>query len=155
MEYGSLFTRLRCPLHPDGGPLRRVEGDKELGAPPAGCDTGLRCTQCGHVYPVIDGIPDMVVSADFAGSFLEAECRQWDAHAQRYDNGRQQDPTYMAGVETTVDALAACPGDNILDAGCGTGLTVRHYLRPEVRVTALDLSMESLRYLRRVLGGAP
>ncbi len=44
----DLMEILRCPLcH---GELDEDEGASEL-----------RCVECGHRYPVIDGIPDMVV----------------------------------------------------------------------------------------------
>jgi SAM-dependent methyltransferase len=50
----------------------------------------------------------------------------------------------MRGVQAAVRALQPEGGGPILDAGCGTGLTVRAYARPELQIFALDLSLISL-----------
>jgi SAM-dependent methyltransferase len=102
-----------------------------------------------------DGIADMLAGAALQDGFLREEARQWDEHAPRYNDRREQDATYMAGVQGAAAALQARPGDCILDAGCGTGLTVRAYARPDVQVVALDLSLESLRSLRASSPGMP
>jgi SAM-dependent methyltransferase len=133
---------LRCPVHPKLGRL--------VPASLAG-EAGLRCSECDRIFPIRDGIPDLVVGQDDPAEFREAEARQWDEQAHRYEQRRRQDPRYMAGVQAAVEALQVRPGDLVLDAGCGTGFTVRSYLRPDVRVVALDLSLESLRYLRNTL----
>lgn len=135
---------LRCPVHPDAGPLRIQAHD-------TGAD--LRCPHCGRGFPVADGIADML-TGDRADDFREREREQWDRQAAHYDEGRLKDPIYMAAVESAARALRPRAGELILDAGCGTGLTVRQYYRPGTRVVALDLSLESLRYLRSVCPGA-
>lgn len=140
----SLLDLLRCPLHPNEGPLQPDPGT-----------TGLRCPGCGRLYPVVNGIPDMVVRERSQEPYLEAEARQWDQQATNYETKRGEDPIYMAGVEAAANSLMARPGELILDAGCGTGLTVRRYFRPGMRVVAVDLSMQSLRFLQWVLDGVP
>lgn len=146
---------LRCPVHPDSGLLVGVDpGDPAGAAAGLAAQPGLRCSECGRVFRVTDGIADLVVGQDRPGEFLEAEARQWDEQAHRYEERRRQDPRYMAGVRAAVEALRVRPGDVVLDAGCGTGLTVRSYLGPDVRVVALDLSLESLRRLRAESAGA-
>jgi SAM-dependent methyltransferase len=80
--------------------------------------------------------------------FLNLEARQWDEQAIRYDVPRIRDPIYMAGIEAAVRALAPQEGDRILDAACGTGLTIIKYVNPSVRIVAVDLSIESLKQLR-------
>ncbi len=134
---------LRCPIHPDAGALETVP------LPSGEC---LKCPYCGRVYPVRDGIADMLVG-ETAGDFREREMEQWDRQAAHYDEGRLKDPLYMAAVESAARALRPCAGELVLDAGCGTGLTIRQYYRPGMRVVALDLSLESLRYLRAVCPG--
>jgi ubiquinone/menaquinone biosynthesis C-methylase UbiE len=127
----------RCPQHPWGQPLAAVAGEK------------LRCSHCGHTYPVRDGIPDLVVTQGSEQEFLEAEAQQWDEHAPRYEEQRTRDAIYMAGLEAAAGALAPQAPALVLDAGCGTGLTIRHYLRPGLRVVGLDVSLQSLRQLRQ------
>lgn len=147
---------LRCPAHPNSGRLVPVEPrEPAVMAESLSGEPSLRCCECGRIFPVKEGIPDLVVGQDYPGEFLEAEARQWDEQARRYEQKRTQDLRYMAGVQAAVRALQVQPGDVVLDAGCGTGLTVRRYLRPDVRVVALDLSFESLRYLRSASADAP
>ena len=45
-----------------------------------------------------------------------------------------------------MDLVNPCPGDRILDVGCGTGLFTEHYARKGAKVTGVDLSLEMLRY---------
>lgn len=126
-----LFDLLRCPLHSDAELLSR--------------DTALQCSDCNRAFPLVDGIPDFVIAND---DFLTTESRQWDEHAPRYDDTRQHDLIYLASVEAAVQALAVEPGDVILDAACGTGMTIKSYLQRGMTVVALDLSLELLRRLR-------
>jgi SAM-dependent methyltransferase len=142
MRNDFLLRILRCPLHPDAGPLR------------LGPKSEVSCRCCGRAFPSADGIPDMVVPDRGDEAFVEAETRQWDAHAPVYEDRRGRDPVYMAGVKAAVSALDARPGELILDAGCGTGLTVRQYVRRGMFLAAVDLSQRSLRRLREVVGDA-
>jgi SAM-dependent methyltransferase len=85
------------------------------------------------------------------GLYLRNEAHQWDEQADHYDYPRIRDPIYMAGIEAAVRALAPQAGDHILDAGCGTGLTIARYADSTVRIVAADISIESLKQvLRRV-----
>lgn len=70
-----------------------------------------------------------------------------------YEARRAADPRYMAGVDAAVRGLSAGPGESVLDAGCGTGLTTRRLVSLGCRVTALDLSAGSLGRLRQRVGG--
>lgn len=146
----SLLQILRCPLHLDGGTLKMVPAEDET---EAGSPSGLlQCRRCDREFPVIEGIPNMLIDGDQAGTFREREMHQWDDQARRYDAKRLSDLIYMAGVEAVVQKIRPEEGDFILDAGCGTGLTIKRYYRPGLRVVALDLSRESLKYLRQTLG---
>lgn len=141
----SWIDCLRCPRHPQAG---RLTHSSHWERPT------LSCPQCMSQYPIVDGVVDMLVPGESPNDFLEAEKNQWDEQADRYDEERITDPVYMAGVEAAVDALAPQASDLILDAACGTGLTLRNYLRPGMRVVALDLSLQSLRYLRQKVAPA-
>lgn len=83
-------------------------------------------------------------------SFREKEMRQWDEQAENYDEKRMQEMIWRAGVEAAIEAMQPGDGDLVLDAGCGTGLTVRGYYRPPIKVIALDISVASLKRLRRI-----
>lgn len=72
-----------------------------------------------------------------------SDSRFWDHLAPSYDQ-REVDPVYMAAVSAVVRALSPKSGESILDAGCGTGIPLTRYLRPDLRVTALDFSQRSL-----------
>jgi ubiquinone/menaquinone biosynthesis C-methylase UbiE len=82
------------------------------------------------------------------GDWLESEALQWDNHANEYDASRQKDLVYMAGVDAAVAALAPCSDELVLDAGCGTGLSICQMLNTQARFVAMDLSINSLRYMR-------
>ena len=60
MISSELLDILACPVcvRGDGEPAEgRRRGELEV----ADDQGGLRCTQCGLVYPVVDGIPVMLV----------------------------------------------------------------------------------------------
>jgi glycosyltransferase involved in cell wall biosynthesis/SAM-dependent methyltransferase len=80
---------------------------------------------------------------------LEHEASQWDREALIYEETRGRDTVYMHGVRAAVAALALDPEANVLDAGCGTGLTIQEYQHQVRAITALDLSERSLEYVRR------
>lgn len=134
----ALLEILRCPRHPRGGPLSETAG-------------ALCCAECGAEYPIVQGVPVLLDPGRSSEPFLAAEQQQWDAQAETYEADRVRDLVYMAGVRSAISNLGVRPGDRVLDAGCGTGLTVRGYHRPGVRTVVLDLSLQSLLYLRRRL----
>lgn len=129
------YDLLRCPLHPAAGTLDNLKSH-------------LQCLQCGRRYPVSDGIVDLLLPDAEHQEFLETEARQWDAHAPHYEEKRQHDLIYQASVDAAVAALEPAAGDLVLDAACGTGMTLKAYLQPGLRLVALDLSMASLQRLR-------
>lgn len=121
----------------------------------AGSDDVLSCLLCRAAYPVWEGIPRLAPDLNWTDDGLRAEAEQWDREAGEYEARRADDCRYMAGVEAAVRSLGAEGGDAVLDAGCGTGLTTRRLLDRGCYVTALDLSVKSLAYLRgRHTGGA-
>lgn len=136
---------LRCPDHPAEGPLERRAGRD--GA------TGWHCRHAGCRFDEIDGIPSFLGGGCTTDPRLGAERRQWDEQAAGYDAPRLADPIYMAGVAAAVRVLRPTAGDHILDAGCGTGLTVVESVRAGAEVVALDSSLQSLEILRRRTAG--
>jgi len=141
----ALMAILRCPLHPNSGPLKISAVDTPASRP----NGSLNCQRCGHVYPITDGIPDMFVANVDHESFLKAESAQWDRFSSTYDEIRISDPIYMACVEAAVEQLRPQPHDVVLDAACGTGLTIKQYYAARPRVIAFDLSVRSLHHLRQ------
>jgi ubiquinone/menaquinone biosynthesis C-methylase UbiE len=141
---------LRCPLHPNEGHLKTQASDQRHDAELSPY-RGLVCQRCGHVYPIVQGIPDLLAGSTSQETVRGKEMAQWDEHAPRYDDQRQRGPEYMAGVEAAVSAGQLQKGELILDAACGTGLTVRSYYQPNLRVVALDLSLASLQILQKRL----
>jgi ubiquinone/menaquinone biosynthesis C-methylase UbiE len=132
---------LRCPLHPGAGGLEAL---------PSG--DALRCRQCHWSFALIDRIPDLVLADENSGPFREREIKQWNQMAASYDEVRAGDQEWMAALDGTVRALEPQPGELVLDAACGTGLTVRRYHGRVANVVALDFSVPSLQYLRKALG---
>jgi SAM-dependent methyltransferase len=127
---------LRCPDHPDVGEL-------------ISSNSGNVCQSCGRLVIIRDGIIDLLPSdSPYEDEFRDREAELWDAQALTYEEGRTKDSVYMACVEAAAEALSPQPGELVLDAGCGTGLTLRNYWQPGVRAVAFDLSMESLRQCR-------
>lgn len=129
---------LRCPQHPAG----------RLIAEPSGSDGVWRCPTCSAEYEIRGGIADFTGDSSLADPAYVAEMEQWDRQAPAYEDRRGRDAIYLAGVAAAVQSLAAKGGETILDAGCGTGMTVRAYVSSGATVTALDASIKSLRQLR-------
>jgi SAM-dependent methyltransferase len=140
----------RCPLHPQAGPLPLVgwpgNWQEDHAYPPEWV-----CGECGRSYPLVDGIADFVAGGEAPDEFRERETRQWDEQATQYEPTRRDDAHYQAIVRAAARALRPRPGELILDAGCGTGMIVRRYYRPGLRLVCLDLSGDSLRHLRASL----
>ena len=133
----------RCPLHPNADPLRSVGS---TGNPED--DNAWVCVQCGRIYPLVDGIPDLLAQGEAPDEFREHEISQWDEQAAQYEPTRRTDALYQAAVRGAARALQPRPGELILDAACGTGMIVHRYFRPGLRLVCLDLSLNSLRRLR-------
>jgi SAM-dependent methyltransferase len=100
---------------------------------------------------LVDGILNLLVQGDAPDDFREREISQWDEQAAQYEPTRRDDALYQAAVRGAVRALRPRPGELILDAACGTGMIVRRYFRPGLRLVCLDLSLDSLRRLHETL----
>jgi SAM-dependent methyltransferase len=94
---------------------------------------------------------DLLVRGEAPDVLREREINQWDEQAAQYEPTRRDDALYQAMVCGTARALQPQPGELILDAGCGTGMIVRRYFQPGLRLVCLDFSRDSLRYLRETV----
>jgi SAM-dependent methyltransferase len=144
-----LFDILRCPLHPESGRMLLLQ---KAGTASLGGIEAVQCPVCRRTYPIVDGIPDMVVEGGFESCYLAAESDQWDQKTEEYEGRRERNAVYMAGVRAIVGGLGGAAGEMILDAACGTGLVGKRILMSADRLIALDLSMMSLRYFRKTVG---
>jgi len=136
MSHGFLADLLRCPDHPEAS----LEPHEQ----------GWTCSACEHTYSQRDGLIDLLSpNSLFPPEFRERETAQWDAQAEAYELERTRDEIYMACIRATARALHPRPGELILDAGCGTGLTMRQYWQTGMQAVAMDLSSASLSVCRR------
>jgi ubiquinone/menaquinone biosynthesis C-methylase UbiE len=74
-------------------------------------------------------------------------------YAEAYDAVLPGLPNYMASMDEHCALLEPSEGMKVLDLGAGTGNITVRLLRAGARVTALDLSAEMLRVLRRKCNG--
>jgi ubiquinone/menaquinone biosynthesis C-methylase UbiE/uncharacterized protein YbaR (Trm112 family) len=118
--------------------------------------SGLRCTRCGRLFPVDDGIPALLVEP--AGSpAVSARMRQLDIEAARY-------AFVMAGLailarvwpprerRRLISALGLRRGDWVLDHCSGPGgnlPAIAACVGPEGTIVAMDLCRAMLRRARR------
>ena len=86
----------------------------------------LRCLGCRRAFPIVDGVPRMVVTPDERRGPAETCGFQWLKHSQRqlegdtvYGRSQAQDVAYF--LEATGLAPHEVAGKVILDAGCGSG----------------------------------
>jgi ubiquinone/menaquinone biosynthesis C-methylase UbiE len=73
----------------------------------------------------------------------------FDRYAESYDAVLPELPNYRTSVDRQCELLAPTDGMRILDLGAGTGNITLRLLEAGARVTALDLSAEMLKLLRR------
>jgi len=130
---------LRLPTAPEEAP-ELVEG------------VGLRCPRTGRVYPLRDGVLDLL-GGDFrptpAQRALDTRASAW-----LYDQLRERlafvfsMPSFPEEAEDVVDRLAVGPGDVVLDLACGHGnftAALADRVGPEGLVIGLDIAASMLR----------
>src|ERR1044072_1594775 len=111
--------------------------------------TALNCAQCGTSYPIVDGIPRLLLPAmrdalrgERAGSRHEetqAETArsfgyEWHRFPEMYEEWERQFLDYMQP-----HAADFFPGKKILDAGCGNGRFAYYAAKYGAEVWAIDL----------------
>ena len=108
-------------------------------------DGSLYCAHCNITYPIIDGIPRLLlpsmrealtgagannIEADTARSFGY----EWHRFPEMYDEWEEQFLNYMQP-----HAADFFPGKKILDAGCGNGRFAYYAAKYGAEVWAIDL----------------
>jgi SAM-dependent methyltransferase/uncharacterized protein YbaR (Trm112 family) len=86
----------------------------------------LRCCPCSHAYPIVDGVPRMVVATQEPRGAAETFGFEWRKHGEKDMEGdtvfgrtQQEDLSYF--LEATHMSPEEVNGAVILDAGCGSG----------------------------------
>ena len=140
----ELLQLIRCP--DDGAPLTlHAEGD---GAVRRGT---LTCDRCKTVYPIENGILNLLVHQDFDPvSAHEIKARDEDAdnyhtYCTKIGDGKE--------IPSTLAMMAGVAGKRVVELGCGTG---RYSLRlaPEAaQFIGVDFSIHSLALLADALPG--
>lgn len=139
----SLLPWLRSP---DDGSLLTLHSIENSG------DTihaGTLTDNSGRVFPIDDGIPRLLPENLLAAQTSEIAAR--DAQVGDYD---RMTGLYLFGkveIPLTLRALSPCPGDRLLEAGCGTGRMTRILSKRVGEMAAVDFSFESLRVCARKL----
>jgi uncharacterized protein YbaR (Trm112 family)/ubiquinone/menaquinone biosynthesis C-methylase UbiE len=123
----------------------------------------LRCTACGQLYPIHEGVPRLV--SDVAEDVAEV-CRryafQWLSRWNGAFEGERcygfNDDVYIGWVNEQLQCRrAALTGEWMLDAGCGSGektaVLARHC--PEQNVVGLDLGVASSEKAIATFGDMP
>ena len=112
--------------------LRCTSCQGRLEAQP-GC---MKCAQCGHQFPLVDGVLRFVDAQEYAGSFgfqwLKHDRTQLDDESSRRS---ELDFTEKTGL-TRIDL----EGKLVLDVGCGMGRYADVVTRWGARVVGIDLS---------------
>ncbi|MBF0625667.1 MAG: methyltransferase domain-containing protein [Magnetococcales bacterium] len=126
-------------------------------SPGNGCpaEPTLDCTACGHAFPVMDGIPVLLLQAvgpERAGLFQ----RYWDSAAQAalYDDKVEGGGSlfgtcnHLSEMEAITTLYEPANLDLVLDAGCGNGRFMETF-PPQARKVGVDASLNLLRIARR------
>jgi ubiquinone/menaquinone biosynthesis C-methylase UbiE/uncharacterized protein YbaR (Trm112 family) len=116
----------------------------------------LRCSGCAHVFPVIEGIPDLLPGTQHNGT-ASAFTFQWQLSFGGWFERRSLYGYDVAGLVKWVFGncfSAVKNGDRFLDAGCGRGDKTIEIARryPQAQVLGLDLT-NTLRLSRKAAAG--
>lgn len=155
MRY-DLIQLLRCPSGCEAGlklENERVGGDGILSG-------ALRCSECGGVYPIDDGIPRMLpmdltkehdAASDESQTQKLSEIKARDEQVVDYDRMWYLNLFGLIEIPVTLLHMGLTPQHTLLEAGCGTGRMTREFATRCTRMVAADFSFESLRVNARKL----
>jgi SAM-dependent methyltransferase len=97
----------------------------------------LRCTNCGAVYPVVDGVPRFVPAENYASSFGF----QWNRFPRTQLDSHSGVPiSRNRFFEQSAWSAEELRGKRVLDVGCGSGRFAEIALSTGARVVAIDYS---------------
>lgn len=132
----------------DGGRLRLTSP-----IPHSHVDEGeVGCASCGRVYPIQDGILDLLLTDTPANddSRHEMNLREGEHQLLRGSPGSRMDWRDDAEIETTMDRIGDVTGKTVLELGCGPGAYTRK-LTSAAGLLAVDFSWTALRKNRQQL----
>ena len=100
-------------------------------------ESGLSCSVCARIFPVVDGVVRFVEAEKYAGTFGF----QWRKYARtQLDNEQSQDSETTFRRKTGFRP-AELRGKLVLDVGCGMGRFADVASRWGARVVGIDLSL--------------
>jgi len=136
----SLLDLLACPRD-HSWPLLLESTD--AGASEEVIDGRLACSECGAVFPLVQGIPSFVAPEPGEESIEDNERRLRDEQAATYDRQFLPQRNYIE-LRATTARLEPRPTDLILEVGAGTGRMTMSYAGRCRDAVALDFSLASL-----------
>jgi ubiquinone/menaquinone biosynthesis C-methylase UbiE/uncharacterized protein YbaR (Trm112 family) len=118
----------------------------------------LVCPTCGRTFPIEGGIPRIVPAgliatlpqADKVTQDKRTEMRIRDEQTSTFLNWYSEYNTFLE-LHASLELLALVPSDILLDVGCGIGRITTQINSLCKEVIAVDYSLESLRYLQKVI----
>ncbi len=101
-----------------------------------GMESELRCSECGKVYPVRNGIPRFVDTDQYAGNFSH----EWTVHRTTQLDSDVQNVSEKTFAEKTGWTADDVRGKRVLDIGCGMGRFADVIVRWGGEIVGVDLS---------------
>lgn len=147
----GLLEILACPRDTAYPLSLKPDTTDASGEVQTGC---LLCPKCRTVYPIIDGIPDLVYfGEDLPESIIkQKEIAVRDKEAKGYYDAHFSD--YQNTVETAalLRELDLSSKNRILELGCGTGRISLSLLQTCDMFVGVDFSMDFLRAFKSKIG---
>jgi SAM-dependent methyltransferase len=155
---GSMVALLRCPL--EGAELVVARAASTSGAGPDErlVRAELSCTSCGRIYPIVDGIVNLLLELPEAiENAYEMQRRDEKIDEIQRRGGKEWSSPFADSLEVapTLAALGSTAGLLVAELGCGSGRYTERLLRDGHRVIAIDFSRASLALLGTKVDAAP
>ncbi len=120
---------------------------------------GLRCTSCHSLYPIIDGIPNLLPPSLQQDMAETKKIYEQPVVAKQY--GKEEACTgsvyyhkKLRKYAVKLAMRAAKKNASLLEVGCGNGLILSEIYRqrPDITLVGLDFSLAMIKEARRRLG---